>query len=79
MAKKKVPDIQRRFRAELARVTRESAKRQKEMDRLELQAGRLIAQANKAHDAGKDALAKRYQERAQKTIDELTALCEKRS
>ena len=78
MAKKKVPDIQARFRAELARVTRESAKRQREMDRLEREAGRLIALANKANDAGKDALAKRYQERAQKAIDELTALCAKR-
>ena len=75
MAKKKAPDIQARFRAELARVTRESAKRQKQMDRLELEAGRLIAQADKANDAGKDALAKRYQERAQKAIDELTAMC----
>ena len=78
MAKKKAPDIQARFRAELARVTRESAKRQREMDRLEREAGRLIALANKANDAGKDALAKRYQERAQKAIDELTALCAKR-
>jgi len=76
--KKKVPDIQARFRAELARVTRESAKRQREMDRLEREAGRLIALANKAQDAGKRALERRYQQRAQKAIDELTALCAKR-
>jgi hypothetical protein len=72
--RKNVPDIQKQFRDELARAARENAKRQKEMDRLESEAGKLIAQANKANEAGKIAQARKYQERARTVLDELKAL-----
>jgi peptidoglycan hydrolase CwlO-like protein len=44
----KVPDVQKQNRAELAHVTRENTKRQREMDRLESEAGKLITRANEA-------------------------------
>jgi phage shock protein A len=79
MAKKKaIPDIQKRLRQMVAQVTREEAARQKRSDALVLKASGLVARADKAIDAGKHGLAVRYQERAQRVLDEWQALQNKR-